>query len=136
MTNAEHHDQLNAMTESADEAKQEAIKCLAYLVEKGRYEWQWAGTAHLKTQPVPDLPVRLFADSAPFPGGGWGPCLAMMAGKKFSGRYWQYTTCDVSSGEPHPPAKAIKDIEGLLDAFVRLVAFPRPEREGPRTMTR
>ena len=113
---------------SADEAKQEAIRCLSYLVEDGRHEWRWAGSAHLKAQPVPNLPVRLFTDSAPFLDGGWGPCLGMMAGKKFSGRYWQYTTCDVSTGEPHPPTKAVEDIENLLDAFVRLVAFPHPNR--------
>ena len=132
MTKGVEQSETVMVVDSADEAKQEAIRCLSYLVEEGRYEWQWAGSAHLTTRPVPDLPVRLFADSAPFSDGGWGPCLAMMAGKKFSGRYWQYTTCDVSSGEPHPPTKAIEDIECLLDAFVRLVAFPRPNRrEGP-----
>ena len=129
MTNADHIGQSDTTTvaRSADEAKQEAIKCLAYLVENGRYEWQWAGSAHLKVRPVPELPVRLFADSARYLDGGWGPCLAMMAGKKFSGRYWQYTTCDISSGEPHPPSKATADIEDLLDAFVRMVHFPHPK---------
>lgn len=116
--------------DSAEEAKEDAVRHLSYLVEKGKHEWQWAGSACLKATPAPSLPVRLFADSARFLEGGWGPCLAMMAGKKFSGRYWQYVSCDTSTGEPHPPVKAVEDIERLIDAFVRLVRFPKPDHRG------
>ena len=113
------------VAESPEAAKQEAVESLAHLVKKGRYEWKWGGSAHLKALPVPDLPVRVFADSAPLLDGGWGPCLAMMAGKKFSGSYWQYTTCDVSTGEPHPVAQATEDIERLLDVMVPVVTHRR-----------
>ena len=118
--------------DSEEEAQREALKWLSYLVEKGRYDWKWAGSARLKTQPASALPVRLFADRSPFSDGGWGPSFAMMAGRKFSGCYWQYTTCDPISGRPHPPEKAIEDIEDLLDCFVRVVAFRNPKGKSRR----
>ena len=129
-TTSQEQTQGTVVVDSAEEAKEAAVRYLSYLVEEGKHVWQWAGSASLKATPSPRLPVRLFADSAPFLEGGWGPCLAMMAGKKFSGRYWQYVSCDTSTGEPNPPAKAVEDIEQLVDAFARLVRFPKSDHRG------
>lgn len=110
--------------ESPAEAEKEATKWLAYLVDHGRYEWEWVEPLQLKARPTPNLPCRLLGISGENPDGGHSPLFMLMAGKRRRRRYWQYVTRETGSGEIHPPEQALEDIEWAVDALVLSADLP------------
>ncbi len=102
---------------SRSDAQEVAVSWLGKLLSGNRRDWRRSGSASIECQPVEELPCRVFAFTEPS-GKGFAPCFGLIAGRKTSGRFWQYTTIDRATGYPLPPELALSEIEVIIDVLI------------------
>jgi hypothetical protein len=124
-----------APLQSESDARREVEAWMDWLVESGQHRWVRTSQMGLQCQPTPELPCRILAATSYVEDRGHLPYLMLMAGRKRSNRYWQYTTQDLETGVPHPREKSLSDITGLVDTLARVADVPHryPTRRIART---
>ena len=121
--------EMGPMNPSRSEAEELAVRSFEKLLTSNRRGWMRSGSASVECQPVEELPCRVIAFAEPT-SGGFAPCYGLIAGRKTSGRFWQYTTVDRATGNPLPPDRALSEIEAIIDVLIpsAVSSVPGPGR--------